>query len=696
MKQFVLSVLVLFLAFIIYAFAAYPTIAWWDNAEYITCAHTLGITFPPGSIVLVLTGRLFARFLTAFDPAYRVNLMVALLGALSILLVYRSTVLLMKKWGSSHIVHISAILGAFTTGFTLSLWRFTEMASAYGLSLFFSALIIWISLKWWDEAEEAHAERWLMLILFLLGLDIGVHRNNLLLIPALLFMVLLRKPRVFTNWKLWLAAPMMWFLGFSMHAVFLVRSNLNPPIDATNPETLQRFWDWLNLKGVGSGLLPNFFQRKAPFWDYQIQHMYLRYLNWNFLGRETHAIVYSLKGLYGIPAVMGLCGLLFQWFKSWKKAAYLLAAFIMTSLGAVVYLNVPPAYFREIDRHFLASFLVFGLWVGIGVYGFLTGLRSLSRGNEKATLLGVLLLIVLLPVNMFRTNLYENNKSENYYTYDFAHNLLQTCEPDAILFTNGDSDTFPLWYLQIVEGIRKDVSVINIPLLGAPWWRQQLREKEPDFPVDYSRFKWEHLEPKEWDEQTVSIEVPDHTLREFGIESVPPEDTLATQELHTMAFIVPPSFGGDHLLPNHQIILNILKTNAWERPVYFANTVSQGHLVGLQPFLRTDGLARRLTPIENPPLHKGLLEWHLLRAYQYRNTNSSRVYVDEVSGPMLSNYKNIFLRLAQDYALQHQGEDCLTVLKRMEELFPRDRFPDPSPQFTSMVEEMYRRFVEDK
>ena len=427
--------------------------------------------------------------------------MVALFGAVTVLLVYRILVLIMRRWGPSNYVQISAILGALTFAFTYSVWRHCVMTNPYALSLFFSTAILWASLRWWEEANEPQADRWLIFTVFLLGLDIGAHRNNVLFLPALFLLVLLRKPRILTRWRLLLVAPLVWFLGFSMHAVIFIRSNLNPPLDATNPESLRSFWDWLTLKPVGTGLLPDVFQRKAPFWTYQIKQMYLRYFNWNVIGRGALDAVFSLKGLYGIPALLGVVGLVYSFLQDRKKALYLVSAFLMTSLGAVVYLNVPPAYFQEIDRHFLASFLLFGIWIGIGAYGLLLGLHHLNRRSETIPLVGVFLLAIFLPVNMFRTNVHESNASRNYFAYDFAHNLLQTCEPEAILFTNGDSDTFPLWYLQIVEGVRTDVSVINIPLLAAPWWRQQLLEREPDFPVILSKSEWEEMGLTEWKTQ---------------------------------------------------------------------------------------------------------------------------------------------------------------------------------------------------
>ena len=692
MRQFSLSLLVFLLAFGLYLATVHPSITWWDSAEYITCAHTLGIPHPPGSIVLVLFGRIFSEVLTLFEPAFRINLMIALCGALTVLVVYRILVLLMRRWGPLRLVHISAILGAFTLAFALSVWQQALKTNPYALSLFFSALIVWASLRWWEVASETKGERWLVLIIFLLGLDIGVHRNNVLLIPALFVMVLLKKPGILKNWKLWIAAPIVWILGFSVHTVFLIRSGMNPPLDATNPETLRGFWDWLALKQVGTGLLPDVFQRKAPFWSYQIKQMYLRYFDWNFLGRGGREVVFSLRGLYAMPALVGVLGLVYHFFKEWRRALYLFIAFCMTSLGAIIYLNVPPAYFREIDRHFLASFLLFGLWIGIGAYGLLAGLRTLGRGKGKVTFLGVFLLAVLLPISVFRANLSENNSSGNYFAYDFAYNLLQTCEPDAILFTNGDSDTFPLWYLQIVEGIRRDVSVVNIPLLAAPWWRQQLLEREPEFPVSFSQSEWEAIGLVRWDKQTVRLDVPLRVLPEFGIKAVASDDTFDTEETFQMFVAVEPTFEGTHLLPSHRVILDILEANRWDRPLYFALTVAHENLVGLRPFLRLDGLARRVTPIENPPLRPEVVKWYLFQVYQYRNTSDPNMFVDETSRALLTNYKSVFLQLAQQFAEADRGDDCIRVLDRMEELFPEDRFPDPSLRFSSMVEEMYRRF----
>ena len=186
--------------------------------------------------------------------------------------------------------------------------------------------------------------------------------------------------------------------------------------------------------------------------------------------------------------------------------------------------------------------------------------------------------------------------------------------------------------------------------------------------------------------------MPEATLREFGASTGRFDDTTFGREPYQMTFTVEPTFEGTHLLPNHRIVLDILKTNQWERPIYFAITVGHEHLLGLEPFLRVDGLAQRVTPLENPPLQPEIVKWNLFQLYQYRNTNDPHVSVDETSRALLVNYKGLFFRLAQQYASMNWGENCLMVLNKMEALFPEDRFPDPSPQFSSMVTEMYRRF----
>jgi hypothetical protein len=177
-----------------------------------------------------------------------------------------------------------------------------------------------------------------------------------------------------------------------------------------NPENLSSFWSYFTLQEHGVPLFfEKIFPRHGPFWEYQIKEMYLRYFNWNFVGRaDNPSTVFSLDGLWGIPLLVGTMGIIYYLTKDWRRALFFVLAFLLTSLGAVIYLNVPVGFFREIHRHFLPSFLIFSLWIGLGVFNILqTVTKSFVRNHPAQRIVlatATALLFLAFPANLTRLN----------------------------------------------------------------------------------------------------------------------------------------------------------------------------------------------------------------------------------------------------------------------------------------------------
>ena len=320
--------------------------------------------------------------------------------------------------------------------------------------------------------------------------------------------------------RIWWTIPLLVILAYSTYLVIYIRAGLAPPINENDPSTPRAMLDYLARKQYGTDdLLLTFIHRKADFWRYQIHQMYTRYFGWQFIGKgiqldslDRIVETISFRGLYGLPFLIGLWGSVHHFFKDWKRAVAVLVLFFLMGLGIVLYVNQPDPQPRERDYSYVGSFFAFALWIGIGMVGILEWLMDILRDRGRMKLIVsygvVVLLLLVVPINMLAFNYHSHDRSRNYVAWDYSYNILQSCEPDGIVFTNGDNDTFPLWYLQEVEGIRKDVRVICLSLLNTQWYIKQLRDQEPKVPMNLSDRAIEKLFPIGWETSQVGVSVP--------------------------------------------------------------------------------------------------------------------------------------------------------------------------------------------
>jgi len=373
----------------------------------------------------------------------------------------------------------------------------------------------------------------------------------LVLMGLIIFSMIYRK-------RTWLLASMILFLmimGYSTYTTIFIRSGMDPAIDENDPETTERMVKYLNREQYGSWSVlprryPNIprkleFQKRFPqksyafhdfskqmrfFWNYQLKKMYIRYFGWQFIGKGKELdddgnikANLSLFGLYGLPFLIGLLGMIYHFSRDWKRAFSILSLFIMTGLAIVVYLNQPDPQPRERDYVYVASFFAFSLWIGIGSASLLDkinhGLETHRPLKHTIMVLLSLLLLGLIPL-VLMTNFNSHNRKGNWMATNFAENLLNTCEPNSILFTNGDNDTFPLWFVQEVNNVRKDIRVVNLSLLNTDWYIKQLRDIPPEIPIHLKDETIDKIRLIPWKEKNVIIRVPE-AVRNRIEESVP-------------------------------------------------------------------------------------------------------------------------------------------------------------------------------
>jgi len=547
---------------------------------------------------------------------------------------------------------------------------------------------LWLALKWFETRHEFSSIKYIIIIMYLFGLSYGVHLLSLLVTPTILILLFCYQPKLLLRWKFWAISIVLFAIGVSTYFMIYIRAGMAPAINENDPSTWANFIYYLNRQQYGSkSLFATVFDRVAPIWDYQIKYMYLRYFAWNFIGKGTTiadigrgfiAESLSFNGLKGLPFLLGLTGFLYHFKKDWKKALAVLAFFIISGVGLIIYLNQPNPQPRERDYVYVGSFFAFSLWIGLGVYGILKFLkRWLEDGVLQKTgiALAAGVLFFIGPVNEFRCNYDTHDRSGNYVPWDYAYNILIGCEPNAILFTNGDNDTFPVWYMQEVEGIRKDVKIVNLSLLNTNWYIYQLRHYDPEIDFKLSDVQIMNIRPMQFNAQDMNLTVPkgiyDKHFAEYN-ESTP---EAVLKDPH-MKFTVTPSLstgGFTGITVQDQMVLRIVVTNLGIRPIYFAVTVDPKNFVGLREYLRWDGINYRLTPVKNPKIHEERLEKCIRELYRYRGINNPDVYLDFGTKRLLRNYYNAYMMLAHSYSQTGKRYQIPSILDELFEKVPEYR-----------------------
>ncbi|MFW5658519.1 MAG: protein O-mannosyl-transferase family, partial [Bacteroidota bacterium] len=378
----------------------------------------------------------------------------------------------------------------------------------------------------------------------------------------------------------------------------------------------------------------------AFFFDYQVGHMYLRYFGWNFIGREGDAqssgseLFYRASKYdnvpagakpyveeaaeyereqpdrnhyYALPLLLGLLGLAFQITRDPKNAVVVGMLFFAGGLAIVLYLNQPPLQPRERDYSYAGSFTTFCIWIGLGVLAAWELLRDNAKMKSvtAAALAGVLL-FAAVPLNMMAVNWEDHSRAGRYVAPDSAYNLLESCEKDAILFTNGDNDTFPLWYLQEVEGIRTDVRVVNLSLLNTDWYIQGLLKQQNegapvpiDLPESYYMGEKHAMEVRP--NGVIPLKLPTHKDHLLKKGLVTPEQHASMGDEITWNVKLRGNERRWYLMKQDLMIVDMLRNIAedkWERPFYFAITIPDDSYIGLQQFFSQEGMAQRVLPVK--------------------------------------------------------------------------------------------------
>ncbi|MBN1929809.1 MAG: DUF2723 domain-containing protein [Chlorobiaceae bacterium] len=768
-----------------------PTLSFWDCGEVIATSRTLGIPHPPGAPLYLLFGHLFSLLPTFGDIGARINFFSTLLSSGTIMLTYLIIVRLITiarnskpgEWNLPDRIaaYGGAAVGALALAFSDSFWFNAVETSLWAASSFLTATVFWMMLCWYEEDPAPGSERWLLAVMYMIGLSIGVHLLSLLALFSLVLLYYFKKypvtlksfslmvlfslglffliyrgiikelPVLFVHTSWWglgfliallvigihfshrkrmvlpnlaLLSVLLLILGYTSYLLIFVRAHAGPPINENDPSTLQAFFSYVNREQYGSWpLWPRqwspeplhqyFYRFYSGDWDfffrYQLDRMYLRYFGWQFIGRSApiEGAVTDWSQLWGLPLLAGLYGAVSHFRRNWKMGLVVATLFAMTGVILVVYLNQPEPQPRERDYSYVGSFFAFALWIGIGIESLWAAISKAlenaeSRNRTIIASLAVLAGFGAINVRMLMANYRTHDRSGNYVAWDWAWNMLQSCDKDAILFTNGDNDTFPLWYLQEVERIRTDVRVVNLSLANTGWYLLQLKHDSPRGakPVELkvSDADLEAITYVPVDSVDVAVPAGAEQRRLFD-DARRSGVTLPAAPSDSLRWRIRPglSYQGETFLrPQDIAIYMIVIDNYGKRPIYFALTVDPSEMIGLDRNLRLDGLVYRVVPLKSGSAHDfadpGTLYGNLFGTYRYRNTGNLAVNIDETSVNLLGNYPPLFGRLALDLAgapdgsvrvpdgsgrlvARQRGALAGEVLDRYAALFPLERYP---------------------
>ena len=652
-------------ALIVFSRTAYPTITWWDSSGYSLAAATMGITSSPGSLLLTLLGWPVARLPLGIAPAHALNLLAGALAAITTGLVGVVALRILRSAGATRIgAAAGAAVGSLGFAFSATLWDHAIKFTPYVLTALFTALILLVMMRWWEDADRSDAWRWLLVLGFLIGLDFSVHRTNALLVPGLVAWILVRQPRTAIRPQAWIASVAGLVAGLAVHLLHMpISASTHSPLNMFEPSTWSRFWDYVTLAQRGGGFLVELWPRKSAVWSNQIAD-FLHILRDNFLNVSPPA---RLLGV--LPALGALLGIVMLWRRHRRLALAFTLVILLHAVTTIFYFNIPAGFFRPFDRHYLPVFVSIAVMMSVGLGVAMEAVASAARTRGLVAAIPGSALIALVPITQLFGNWTSHDASRRYFTRDYAVNALEALPPNAIYFTAGDNDTFPVMYMQAAEGVRRDVRIVNMSLANTGWYVNQIANRDPSFPVSHSRSGMRFGTPMDTTPAVVPIR---NTAEGLGLPAGSPVPDSVT--------VRPAAFLGGQTLPADIVLLDIVRTNAWRDPITFAVTAAPNGPGWLTPYARLDGLFWRLVPVKDVRADRDVLRGNLLERYQYRGYNDSSVIVDDVSRVMGRQYFAALEELLKAESAQGALERCQDVLTRMFAALPPERVQLPATE----------------
>jgi MFS family permease len=536
---------------------------------------------------------------------------------------------------------------------------------------------------------------------------------------------------------------------------------LFPRMYSTDPEHIRQYEYWGKIKGkkitVRSGgsneqvTLPSFGENLRFFFRYQVGFMYMRYFMWNFAGRQNdmqgNGNVMDGNWISGIPfldnarlgdqsslpeenlnnparnryfllpLLAGLAGMLWQYRRDRRGFSLVVLLFLMTGLAIVTYLNQYPSQPRERDYAYAGSFYAFAMWIGMGIMLLYELLKKFIK-EYPAAIIPSLAVMAAVPLLMILRNYDDHDRSDRYTARDIASNYLASCDSNAILLTYGDNDSFPLWYIQDVEGFRTDVRVANLSYLQSGFYIESMSRKAFDsdplpFTLPYQKYvEGERVQlPVEdlikeptpirkvvefagSDDPKAKVDLSGHgdffnfiPVKEFiiDVDSAHVISTGAVRPYHADRMLIPMiwKFRGNMAIKDDLAVMDIMAGNNWNRPFYYSVTVPGSTYTGLENFFVLEGMAYRISPIRiDPPAQgeTGMVDTKemyekMMNHFKFGNAGEKGVYLDENNRRLFDVFRRQFARLSKSLALEGDTTRALAAVEKGLNLVPPEKMP---------------------
>ncbi|HWR83849.1 MAG TPA: DUF2723 domain-containing protein [Candidatus Deferrimicrobium sp.] len=764
----VLAGVVFIISLVVYAMTVQRSLSFWDCGEFVACSYILGIPHPPGTPLFVLLGRIFSLLPLASDIAHRINLMSVISSAFTAMFSYLLTVRMVKYFFASdenrplnrYIAYIGGLAGGLFVAFGRTNWNNSVEAEVYGLALAMSVMIVWLTVRYFEERGTSKAIKTMLVIVYLGLLGVGVHMTVFLVVPICALFFILKKEAtkrdwailcgyvifelllimLFTDvrggptffklvsflaglvvlvllykkinwavaiamasvssvmigfseyflativtaaffaivamlarrfnwgfdWKTGLVIVVIGFLGMSTHIYIPIRSALDPRIDENNPDRdWQTFFNYLDRKQYGqTSMVDRMFHRRGA-WENQLgRHAHMGF--WSYFEEQ-----YSPgRWLFIVPFfALGMIGVLTAIKKRLELGLPFLVLLLFCSVGLVLYMNFADgtkydartgdAYLevRDRDYFFTPAFVFFGIAMGLGVSAVMYYAR------EKAARFGSTVqkiaapacsALVLLPAVSLAHNYHVCDRSRNYIPYNYAANILDTCEPNAILFTSGDNDTFPLWCIQEVYNYRKDVRVVNLSLLNTDWYVAQMKNH-----------------------YNVPISLSDEQILWYPAEAQPgqaaqrPRKLFKDRPRKRMAYLQAAPYGGRMVKVQDMIMDEVVLENKWQNPIYFTSPPYEESPLNLRKNTSAVGLLYKL---EEKP-HERLIDVErgydmFMNTYRFGGYENSRVYRDENATGVFLGVGINAIRIFDELMRSGQQDKAISLANKIIDVYP--------------------------
>ena len=450
--------------------------------------------------------------------------------------------------------------------------------------------------------------------------------------------------------------------------------------------------DWMN--GVEkAGNLPTFAENLRFFISYQVNFMYWRYFLWNFVGRQNNiqghgevehgnwvtgyqwiddwllgcdtsrlpSDLAENKGhnvFYALPLLLGVAGVIWQWRKGREGRQQLWIVtllFVMTGLAIVVYLNQTPLQPRERDYAYAGSFYAFAIWIGLGVGLFTAGCRKLLKSRTLAAAIMGAVCCIAIPVQMVSQTWDDHDRSGRYTCRDFGANYLESMQREGhpIILTNGDNDTFPLWYNQEVEGVRTDTRDCNMEYLQTDWYIDQMKRPAYDSPA--LPISWQHQDYREGVHEFIPIQ---------------PTDSI------TIGDMVISFKGRTALYKNELMVLEMLSHEDWSRPIYLSISMGPDNLSFLRNHLVLEGLAYRVSPTAaRQRIDVERLYDNVMHRFRFGGLSTKGIYVDEDVKHLANTHQLVMGILIDSLLQQDDTKRALGVCRKWQREMPNENVP---------------------